>query len=223
MFAYARVGLALASALLLTCPILAQVGGAAPAGGAQSWPDMEMLPLQQGVQQELHVTEQQKSQLDKIEEQFRKNQEMVYQAGRTGNRERAIQLMCTMRQDAVKAINEVKSSFTQAQWRRLTQLEVQFLGFRVFAMESYQNYLQLTEPQRGDLQQLAERMRIELAQTTGNLEERIAKVRALDRAAFKLALGYLTPEQKAKWDELAGARFDFASEEARAPGGEPER
>jgi Spy/CpxP family protein refolding chaperone len=120
-----------------------------------------------------------------------------------------------MEETGKKIDDKVKSSLTEAQWKRLNELRLQRDGANALERADVAEKLKLTTEQKEKIKSLAEAGRPQFGQRGGggsnppgerpNFEE----MRARREKTITEILAVLTPEQKLAFDNLKGAKFNF--------------
>jgi Spy/CpxP family protein refolding chaperone len=208
--------LAFGAAVLLALPLSAQAqqpGGRGGRGGFGGQQDPSTILLQKPVQEELKLSDAQKTDLQKIQESRRTAMQGAFQPG--GDREKAQEAMKTIRENTKKELDKVSETLKPEQKKRLKQLEIQFAGFRAFAQEDVQKELNLTDKQKTEVKELGEGVAKDVqelfAGAQGDREkmrEMGKKVQAVSKEAMEKVSGLLTDDQKKSWSTMVGEKFD---------------
>lgn len=174
------------------------------------------------VQKELELTDDQKAELEKVAEQARERMRSAFQGGgQGGGPERFRQLQ----EETNKAVQNV---LLPHQWKRLNQIQLQVTGLAGSLMrEDVRKELGVTEEQaekiREATRQVFEQMRGERPQgerpDPAQMRERFQQMR---QKAEEAVMSQLTEEQKKKWNEMIGEKFEIdMSELMPGPGAGP--
>jgi len=217
--------LAVAVIALLVSPAFAQRqggggrqgGGRGGFGGFGRGPQAgSMLLLNRGVQDELKLTDEQKAELKKVQDEQREAFQKLRDAG--GDRAKAQEIMQKAREDMTKAADKVKANLKPEQAKRFKQIQIQVGGLTALNLPEVQKDLNLTDKQKSEIKSIqedAQKDARELFQgagrggNRGQFQELMQKVQKLNEEAMDKALGVLTTEQKQTLKELQGPKFDF--------------
>lgn len=206
------LSLGVATALVVGSAMAQPPGGPGGPGGRMGFGmgrgmGLQMLLRSEKVQKELELTDDQKSQLEKIAEQAREKMREAFQGGQ-GGRERFQQVQ----EEINKAIQNV---LLPHQWKRLNQIQLQVAGLAgAVQREDVRKELNITEEQlqkiREATQKIVEEMRGQRPQQgerpdPAQMQERFRQMRQkMDEAVASV----LTEEQKNKWKEMIGEKFE---------------
>jgi Spy/CpxP family protein refolding chaperone len=197
--------------LALTVPAFAQRQGRGRGGfGPQMGPG---LLLNKSVQDELKLTDDQKSSLTKIQT---KQREEMKKAFESGDKEKMREAFQTIQQESNKEIAKVANTLSADQKKRFKQIRVQVGGLAAFSDPEIAKDLNLTDKQKEEIKGIDEDTRRDIGEifkdAQGDRErmqaaqQKIQKVRA---DATAKALKSLSEEQQTKYKELTGPKFDF--------------
>jgi Spy/CpxP family protein refolding chaperone len=196
----------------------------------------------EAVQKELQITEEQLAKLKELAEsaQARMRERMA------AMRQKAAELQDLspeerkarqkeMRDAMTKYTDEIRAKVEQvldaAQVRRLDQIHLQMAGPAALVQEKIAQELQITDEQKQKLKDLRKGLQEKMHQlrqslrelAPGDREARQAELRdktkALREAVFKEAMSILTPEQRQKFEELKGKKFELDFSKFRGPHG----
>lgn len=125
-----------------------------------------------------------------------------------------------MEETAKKVEEKIKTSVTDAQWKRLNELRLQREGASSLERADVAGQLKLSAEQKDKIKSLVSELRPQFGRRGGdngggerpNFEEMRARREKLTADIFAV----LTPEQKEVYEGLKGAKFDFPE---RRPGG----
>jgi hypothetical protein len=217
---FAAAGLA----VLLVFPVLAQQpqgrGGRGFGGFGGGMMDAAQLLLNKSVQEELKLTDDQKSALAKVQE---KQQEAMQKARDAGDREKAREIFRTVREETKKEVDKWKETgLKPEQAKRLRQIELQTMQVRAFADADVQKELKLTDKQKDEVKEITEGVTkdvTELRNSAQNPRELFPKIQALQKEAKEKVAGLLTEDQKKTWKEMVGDSFEIKFEGRGGPGG----
>jgi Spy/CpxP family protein refolding chaperone len=203
---------AVALVALLLSPLFAQRGrgpGGPPLGPA--------LLFNKSVQEELKLTDEQKSAVTKIRE---KQTEAFKKAFEDKDKEG----FQAATEAATKSLTKVQESLTPAQAKRFKQIELQVLvqtgalGALVNNKELAKD-LSLTDKQKDDIKALADDLQkdvVEIFKDAGKDKEKrqeaTKKVEGMRKQAMEKVSAMLTEEQKKAWTDMVGPKFDYKPE-----------
>ena len=187
-------------------------GGFQGFGGRGGGDSLVELALRDDVGKALEIVGPQKDDIEKIRESVRESMGDMREKLQGVPREDMFAKMRELIAEAnEKGEKELADVLLPHQMSRLKQLQFQRRSqggaSRALGREDIREELGLTDAQMGDIQEAAEKAQEEL-------REEMAKLRA---EAEKKILAVLTPEQRKKWEAMAGDPFEF--EETRGPGG----
>ncbi|HZY88251.1 MAG TPA: Spy/CpxP family protein refolding chaperone [Gemmataceae bacterium] len=207
-----------AAALVLALAVTASAqrqgrGGRGGFGmGGQAGPG---LLLNKSVQDELKLTDDQKSSLTKIQEAQRENMKKAFQGG-GGDKEKAREAFQTVMQETNKAITKVVGTLSPEQQKRFKQIQVQVGGLAAFSTPELAKDLSLTDKQKEEIKGIADDVQKDVAEifkdAQGDRERMTAargKIEKVRQEATAKALKTLSSDQQAKYKELSGPKFDF--------------
>ena len=230
----AAVGLAFA---LVAASAVAQPPGGPGGPGGQRGPGMfmmgggmmgytQLLRIEK-VQKEIELTDDQKAELQKIEEQSRARMRELFQGGGQ-DREAARQRFEQARQETEKAIEGV---LLPNQVKRLKEIRLQVVGIASALMDQgVRKELGVTEEQaqkiREAVQKVMEDMRAQRQEGEPpgpeQMQQRMQEMRTKMADAV---MAQLTEEQKNKWNQMIGEKFEISPSEMfggfRGPQGGP--
>jgi hypothetical protein len=200
--------LAVALAALIVGTAFAQPGrGFGPFGGATP----SVLVANKGVQEELKVTDEQKTKLGKINEEMAAKRREAFQDA-AGDFEKIQEVMRKLNDTAAKAINEV---LQPEQSKRLKQIELQVAGFNAFSREDVQKDLKLTDKQKTEVQDIGKDMQkrvMEMFQggfDPEKAQENQKKMQAMNKDNLEKVVKSFNDEQKKAWTEMLGKPFNY--------------
>jgi Spy/CpxP family protein refolding chaperone len=204
-----KVLLTAALAGLLVLPVFAQFrpGMMGRMGG-------DMLLLNKSVQDELKLTKDQKSQLEKIQKAQRAAFAKAREAFKDGDADTGKEIMEKAGKEATKSIKKVKDTLTTTQAKRFTQIQIQVAGLEAYAREDVQKALKLTDKQKDDIKDIRDDLGKDIKdlmedargdrEKFGAAMKKIAKLRADAQAKITKSL---TDDQKKAWKDLTGEPF----------------
>jgi Spy/CpxP family protein refolding chaperone len=211
--------LAAGAAILLAYPALAQFP---PGGGGRGGFRMDplFLLLNKSVQDELKLTEDQKTELGKIQD---KQRSAMAKAREAGDKEKAREVFQSANEDAKKELEKWKETGLKPdQAKRLKQIQLQDEGARAFTDADVQKELKLTDKQKDEVKEIEEGLGRDMGEilrggreARGNPEkmaENRKKVEALRKEAMDKVSGLLTDGQKKAWKEMTGEKFEVKRE-----------
>lgn len=175
------------------------------------------------VQKELELTDDQKAQLDKLNEEMRAKMREAFQGGGQ-DREAARERMQAMQKEIDAGLEKI---LLPNQLKRLKEIRLQVAGINAALMdEEVRKELNVSEEQvqkiRDAVQKVMEEMRGQRPQQgerpdPAQMRERMQQMRQKMQEA---TMSVLTPEQKEKWEKMCGEKFEIdPSELFRGPAG----
>lgn len=221
----------LAFALVATAAVAQPPGGP----GGQRGPGMFMGPgggmlgysqllRIEKVQKEIELTDDQKAELQKIEEQSRERMRQLFQGGQQ-DREAARQRFEQARAETQKAIEGV---LLPNQVKRLKEIRLQVAGISAAIMDAeVRKDLGVSEEQVQKIREGAQKVIEELRgqRQEGERPSREQLQQRMQEFRQKVAdavMAQLTEEQKKKWNEMIGEKFELGLDELfggfRGPG-----
>jgi Spy/CpxP family protein refolding chaperone len=214
--------LAAGLAVLLAYPVLAQQGpggGRGKGGFGFGGPggDPSMLILNKSVQDELKLTDDQKSDLHKVQEKLTAAGQ---KARESGDREKGQEVMKAAHEETKKDLDKWKeASLKPEQTKRLKQIELQNGGLRAFADADVQKSLNLTDKQKDEIKDISESTNKDVQELRASAQgdrqkfrEVRTKVEAIQKEAKEKVSGLLTEDQKKTWKEMVGEPFEVKFE-----------
>jgi Spy/CpxP family protein refolding chaperone len=166
------------------------------------------------VQDALKLTDDQKTKIDKINEDSRAKMREAFQGG-SPDRDK----MMEVAKETSEKINEVLDA---GQQKRLVGIMIQVNGAAAVADPSVAKELNITEDQKKKLQEVREGVRSELEKLrddSGSREDRMKKVQEIQDDVNKKIVAELTSEQQAQLESLKGEKVDIDMSQLRGPGG----
>jgi Spy/CpxP family protein refolding chaperone len=194
-----------ALAAVLAAPALAQ----RPGGGRGGMMGGPALLANKSVQDELKLTDDQKATIKKIVEERtaaakKARDDMDRDAARAA------------REKATKALAKVESSLKPAQAKRFKQIQYQVGGAHALASEKVQKELGLKDKQVDEIKDALKTQQTEMQElfrgARGDREkaaEARKKMQELRKKTEAKITKVLTDEQKKKWEEMKGPKFEF--------------
>lgn len=164
------------------------------------------------VQKEIELTEDQKAELQKIEEQSRARMRELFQGGGQ-DREAARQRFEQARKETEKAIEGV---LLPNQVKRLKEIRLQVMGIGAALMdEEVRKELGVTEEQAQKIRDATQKAMEELRgqRQEGERPSREQMQQRMEEMRKKLAdavMSQLTEEQKNKWNQMIGEKFEIS-------------
>ncbi len=177
-------------------------------GGAAGRMGLSAMLLERAdVQRELNLTEQQKTQIRQmLEEQRRARAEL-----RNLPPEQRLEKMLELRQKY-----DPTSVLTDAQKKRLRELELQAMGPMAFLNPEVADELKLTQEQRSRLMGIMNEFRNQLREQwqgggfqQGNQGQRMQQMQRMREQMEQRMLEVLTPAQRQQWQQMQGKPFQF--------------
>jgi hypothetical protein len=195
--------LALAVAIGLAVPLLAQRPGGRGFGGGI---DAGMLLGQKSVQEELKMSEDQITKVDKLNKDLRDKY-----ANDLKDKDKRAETMKKMTEERNKALAD---TLKPEQTKRLKQIEIQLGGLNALAKEEVQTALKLSDKQKADIKSRVDDLAKdsqELFKDAGKDFSKFAeirtKVQTLSKEAAAKFVSTLSDEQKSEYKKLAGDEF----------------
>ncbi len=194
---------ALVLAIGLVAPLFAQ---RQPGAGFGRGMDGSMLLTQKSVQEELKLTEDQITKVEKVGKDLREKY-----ADDLKDKDKRQETMKKMGEERTKALAEV---LKPEQTKRLKQIEVQVGGLNALSRDDVAKTLNLSEKQIADVKGIADDLRkdsTELFKDAGKDKDKFAeimtKVRTLNKEAAAKFISSLSDDQKKAYKELTGDEF----------------
>ena len=197
--------------------------GGGPESGA-------MLLGMREVREELKVTPEQEKQVQELAEEMRGNfnfQELQ-DLSPEERRERLEKMRPEMEARAKQADEKLAKILDEKQMARLNQLRMQRQGVMALGRPEVGKQLGLSEEQQGKIRDIAESARPQFGGPGGRnfqdmsdeeRREAFTKMQEQREKAEADVLAVLTDEQKTKWNELKGEKFEFPRGGFGGPGG----
>ncbi|MGQ9760836.1 MAG: hypothetical protein ACUVQH_02885 [Thermogutta sp.] len=192
-----------------------------PGGGLVGY---SQLLRNEKVQKEIELTDDQKAELQKIEEQSRERMRQLFQGGQQ-DREAARQRFEQARAETQKAIEGV---LLPNQVKRLKEIRLQVAGISAAIMDAdVRKELGVSEEQvqkiREATQKVMEELRFQRQEgerpSPEQMQQRMQQFR---QKVTEAVMAQLTEEQKKKWNEMIGEKFELSLDELfgglRGPG-----
>ncbi|RLS56245.1 MAG: hypothetical protein DWH91_07540 [Planctomycetota bacterium] len=238
-----RVAAVLAGLLLAPVWAFAQApgGGRGGFGGGRGFGGgVSGLLMMAEVQKEIGVTDEQKAELTKIGESLRPQQgqggfnpEEFRSLSEEDRAKRFEEMRKQGEERAKKAEEAIKAALKPEQWARLSELRNQREGVSALSRADVQKALGLSEEQVGKVKTISDARRAGgggfggFGRDGDQSEEEMRKAReerdAREKKYQEDMAGVLTADQKAAWEKMLGAKFEFPARGgfggAGAPGG----
>ena len=218
------VAVVFATSCLLSTTVSAQDRGRPGGGGgffSGGFGGAELLRSDE-VRKELELVDEQIEKLEKLGEEMRNEMREMFSGMRDLSQEerqaKFTELRETMRKKGEELSEKVDQVLLPHQRDRLNQIRLQSQLRRsgtsgALTNDRISETLGLSDEQKAKLREVQEKVDREL-------REKIEKLRDEGRNEI---LGILTPEQRAKWDEMMGDRFELNSDRGfRGRGGPPQ-
>lgn len=224
-----------AFAALIAAPALGQLlpGGMLPM--LENGIGPPMLLLNKGVQQEIRLTDDQRIKfrriLAKVDDKYQAD---MRRAAASGDRKTQLKLFADSTREKAEKVNKaIPDILKPAQAKRLKQIEIQVNTLLSLNKPDIQKQLNLTEKQKDEMRDIADSFKQDVgevvkdaasAEALGPLQklrklaDTARKIKDLNEAAKRKALGKLTDEQMKSWRELTGERFEFQFDLPGGPG-----
>jgi Spy/CpxP family protein refolding chaperone len=211
---------------LVVAPVIAQrrPGGRGGMGmGNPFGPDG--LLFNKSVQEELKLTDKQKSQLQAVQKKMMTGMRSAFKEAE-GDREKMQELFKKNAETAQKGLAKVKDSLTTAQGKRFREIQVQRGGLAALNNPEVRKELKLTDKQKEQIKETLSDLRKDfedLRKDAGGDREKMAaatkKMQKLTRDAMLKLVNSFTPEQKKAYKELRGEPFKFVPDAPFGGGG----
>lgn len=203
----------LAALVASTSAAQAQERGPRGAGRGAGAPTGAMLLGQKSVQEDLKLSEEQVKQVA----EFSAKQRESFSGLRDASREERAKAFTESREAGQKAVATILNDEQRA---RLKQISLQLAGPAAFSDPEVAEKLGFSDEQKKSIEEIQssnrEEMRSLFQNADGNRAEAFRKVQSARKAAEEKLTGLLTDEQKTKWQELTGKKFEGRLE---GPGG----
>jgi Spy/CpxP family protein refolding chaperone len=189
-------------------------GGGGPGGGMFGPPTAGRLLGAKEVQDALKLTDEQKTKIEKINDEQRKAMREAFQDG-GGDRDKMVEIA----KDTSNKINEVLDA---GQQKRLVGIMIQVNGAAAVADPAVAKELNITEDQKKKLQEVRQGVRSELEKLrddSSSREDREKKVKEIQEDVNKKIMAELTSDQQAQLESLKGEKVDIDMTQLRGPGG----
>lgn len=171
----------------------------------------DMILMRSDVQRELNLTEQQKAKINEMQQAMRMAREELRNLPPDQRRQR----MQELRQK-----NDPKQVLTDAQKKRLHELELQWQGPIALMNPEIAREVGLTEEQRSKIQGILteqfQAMRGQFQQGDG--QQNMQAFQQAREEVEKKILAVLTPAQREKWNQMLGKPFQFEGGRGFGPG-----
>ncbi len=176
------------------------------------------------VQQELKLTDEQKSKVDEIAARVREAGPQRGQGGGEANREQLRERMQAMSRVVAEEEKKLDEVLDEQQKKRLDQISLQVTGVRALMRDEVASKLELSDEQKEKVQAA---LRAQRGQGGGDRPDPAA-FRERREQLEQQVMAVLSDEQKQKWEELKGEAFELqrrggAGEGQRRGGGEGRR
>jgi len=181
-------------------------------------PQGPMLLLNKSVQDELKLTDDQKTDLKKIQEKM--TEAMADARSKNKDDQEALQkARKEITDDTTKAASKIADTLKDDQKKRFKQIEIQVKGIQAFQDEEVAKTLKLTDKQKDDAKTVVE----DLTKDTGEIfkdaggdrtkmAEARKKIAEATTKATDTIVSKLTDDQKKTWKEITGDKFDYKPE-----------
>jgi Spy/CpxP family protein refolding chaperone len=166
------------------------------------------------VQDALKLNDDQKTKIEKINEDSRAKVREAFQGG-SPDRDK----MMEVAKETSEKINEVLDA---GQQKRLVGIMIQVNGAAAVADPAVAKELNITEDQKKKLADVRQGVRSELEKLrddSGSREDRMKKVQEIQDDVNKKIVAELTSEQQAQLESLKGEKVDIDMSQLRGPGG----
>lgn len=169
------------------------------------------------VQSELKLTDEQKTRVNELAEMAREERGKLRESLRDLSREERRQRFVEKSEKLSKEMDEMLyEALDEGQSKRLKELVVQRQGVNALQNEEVAKKLALTDDQKSKVNSVFEQRRSKFRElfTPGQGFDR-SKFEELNKETEQQAMAVLTPEQKEKFQQMQGAKFDFPERERR--------
>lgn len=183
-------------------------------GGRMMGANLSMMLLgREDVQKELNLSQTQKAKLEQMRQEMRQAMQELRDLPPEQRRERVQEL---------RQKYDPESVLTDAQRKRLRELELQWQGPIALTDPEVAKQVGLTEEQqakiRGIVQETFQSLRPQPGQPGGAPGARMEEFRKAREQAEKKILEVLTPAQREKWQQMLGKPFEFQGGRGIMPG-----
>lgn len=202
-----------------------------------------------GVQKELHLTDEQRDKITKIihdalVEHLPDFQKAFQKALATGDRKKLAQFIHGFMHKAsleaqAKVHKAIPDILKEEQMKRFRQIELQVNVLQTLNKPDIQKVLKLTDKQKGEINKIAADCKRNIAEVEAkvltvdgqrkqsemylNAAEMAQTTRKLINEANSKAVKIFTEEQKRKWKDMIGEKFDFKLDPLNFPGVRPQK
>jgi hypothetical protein len=220
-----KAALAFGLVAALSAPALAQGGRGGYGGGGQG--GVAYLIANPAVQKELKLETEQVEKANALAAEVREKMGDIQSQLDGLDRQEAM----AKRQELSKPINEeatkkVKAFLKEAQYTRLTQIELQQRGINALTDPTILKKLSVTDEQKSKVSSLMTDMQSEMQeirQSAGDdRQAMMQKTTELRAETTKKVMALMTDDQKKTWKEMSGEPFTMPAMQGR-PGGRPAR
>ncbi len=188
------------------------------------------------VQEELKITDEQKTKLQALAEKLGAEMRERFAGFRDLSDEERQKRMEEMQAEGAKRLEEVRKQVAEIlkpeQVKRLRQIELQQQGVRALERAEVAEELGITDAQKADMQKVREEIEAKMqamreerrGQQGPPSEERMAEFRKMREEAEAKVMAVLTDAQKQKLRDMMGEPFEMPPMEfGRGPGGRGNR
>lgn len=204
---------------LIAAPALGQLLSGEMMPLLQQGIDTPLLLSNKGVKKEIKLTNEQSDKVQKIvREVFDKYQPDLRKARADRDQKQFGKLMLDSTVETRERVNKALPDILEPdQLKRLKQIQLQVNGLLSFAKPEIQKELKLTDQQKEQIKKIGDGLKIDIAEVFKDvssaplrkLPEATRKARTLNDEATRKALDTLDEEQKKKWKDMTGEKFDF--------------
>jgi hypothetical protein len=172
-----------------------------------------MLLSQKSVQEDLKLSDEQVTQVEELAAKQRESLSGL----RDASREERMKKFAESREQGQKAVDTI---LNDEQRTRLKQITLQIAGPAAFGSPEVADKLGISDEQQKSIEEIQsanrEEMRSLFQDADGDRAAAFRKMQAARQATEEKLKGVLTDEQKTKWDELVGKKFEG---QLQVPGG----
>jgi len=161
------------------------------------------------VQQELKLSDEQKSKVDEVASRVREAGPQRSQGGGQADREQLRERMQAMSRVVAEEEKKLDEVLNDEQKTRLEQISLQVTGVRALARDEVASKLGLSDEQKEKVQAALRSQRGQFGGGQGQPRPDAAAVRERRQQLEQQVLAVLNDEQKQKWEELKGEAFEL--------------
>ncbi len=167
------------------------------------------------VQEELKLTDEQKSKVETITSEAREKMEGLRdQLADVPAEERMAKARALMTEMGEKSKEKLAEVLDADQMKRLNEIELQLRGYEAFSSEKVHEALNLTDEQKSKVREALsdaeEEMREVRQNAQGDFQAAMADMRKVREDAMNDIKEVLNDDQKSKWQDMIGKPFEMS-------------